>query len=412
MFKFIKYLFPVFFFFLFFSKVSAEEKINLYFFYGDGCPHCAKEEIFLDKLEKEKDNIKIFRYETWHNQENAKLLGTVANKLNTQASGVPFLVIGAKNVVGFYNEETTGKKIREIIEDYEINGCSDVMDLLKVKEKDCVHGDTCTGDCQHDCGCAKDVKKSEEELNNITIPLVGEIDIKQFSLPLLTIIVAGIDGFNPCAMWILLFLISLLLGMKDRKKMFILGFAFISASAFVYFLFLAAWLKLFIFLGFVFWIRLFIAIVALVAGIYHLYDFYQNKNGGCKVTDGEKRKRIFDKLKNIVQESNFYIAIVGVIILAVAVNLVELVCSAGLPAVYTQVLSLSKLSTWQYYGYLILYIFIFMLDDLLIFFIAMKTLEMKSIDSRYTRYAGLIGGLVMILIGILLIFKPGLLMFG
>ena len=105
-------------------------------------------------------------------------------------------------------------------------------------------------------------------------------------------------------------------------------------------------------------------------------------------------------------------AIAGIILLAFAVNLVELICSAGLPAVYVQILTLTELPTWQYYAYLVLYIFIFMLDDLFIFFVAMKTLQITGVTTKYVRASRLIGGIVMIVIGILLIFKPELLMFG
>ena len=109
---------------------------------------------------------------------------------------------------------------------------------------------------------------------------------------------------------------------------------------------------------------------------------------------------------------NFLIALVGIVLLAAAVNLVELVCSAGLPAVYTQVLILSGLPAWQYYVYLLLYIIFFMLDDLFVFFIAMSTLKMAFISAKYTRYSNAIGGILMLIIGILLIFRPDWLFFG
>jgi len=108
-------------------------------------------------------------------------------------------------------------------------------------------------------------------------------------LPILTIVIAGLDGFNPCAMWVLIFLISLLLGMENKKKMWLLGSSFIVTSAAVYFLFLAAWLNLFLFLGFLIWIRVIIGIVAIGSGVYHLREWYVNKSGLCKVT-GQERK--------------------------------------------------------------------------------------------------------------------------
>lgn len=413
-----KAFFILSFFFLFFAvqPAWAQEKINLYFFYGDGCPHCAKEEKFLNQLEAENKNIKIYRYETWNNRGNADLLAQIAEGLGVRVSGVPFLVIGDKTVSGYYSAETTGKKIQTIIEDYEIYGCSDVVaPFLKSQPGSCVHGcDQGDGECMHDCGCSVDTvaPKDQKIPETIQVPLLGEIKTKNISLPLLTFIIAGIDGFNPCAMWVLLFLINLLLGMSDKRRMRILGTAFIISSGAVYFLFLSAWLNLFMFLGFVLWIRIAISLVALVSGVYHINDWRQHRNAGCKVVGTEKRKRIFARLREIALAQKFWLAFLGIILLAASVNLVELVCSAGLPAVYTQVLALSDLPAWQYYSYLFLYILVFMADDLAVFFIAMKTLEIKATDSVFSRYSGLVGGVIMVIIGLLLMLKPGWLMFG
>jgi len=418
-----KVIFLIFFFifnfFFFTASVSAyddPDKIGLYFFYGDGCPHCAKEEKFLDKLEKEKTTIEIHRYEVWRNQQNADLLKEIAKKLNLNVSGVPILFIGTENIVGYGSDESTGQDILKAIEYYEQFGCTDIVGQIinKDEQTDCVHDCQDGENCLHDCGCEiktqEDVSKTSIP-ETINIPFLGEIKTKYISIPTLTVIIGTIDGFNPCAMWVLLFLISLLLNIQDRKKMWILGIAFILASGFVYFLFLSAWLNLFVFLGFVFWVRFLIASVAFGSGVYHLYDYYLNRDG-CKVTGSDKRRKVFEKLKKIVSESHLIVALGGIILLAFAVNLVELVCSAGLPAVYTQILTLSNLPTWQYYGYLFLYILFFMLDDMIVFAIAMTTLKMKAINSKYTKYSTLIGGIIMIIIALLLWLKPGWLMFG
>ncbi len=414
----IIYILPILLlFFLFFlvKPTQAQNKVNLYFFYGDGCPHCAKEEKFLDKLEKEYDNLNINRYEVWQDRDNAQLLAEIAKELNFTVSGVPFLIIGDETVSGYYNDETTGEKIKSIIDDYAVNGCNDIVAPMLgtvQAQNQCIHGcDANDEACMHECGCDANLIEGQNLPDKINIPFIGEINIKNFSLPILTILIAATDGFNPCAMWVLLFLISLLLGMENKKRMWILGSAFIIASGTVYFLFLTAWLNLFLFLGFVLWIRVTIGIVALASGGYHLYDFYRNRPG-CPVTDSEKRRLIFTKLRQIAGAKQFWLALGGVILLAAAVNLVELVCSAGLPAVYTQILVLANLPAWQHYIYLFLYIVIYMFDDMLVFIIAMLTLQMKAVSSRYTRWAGLIGGVVMAIIGILLLFKPGWIMFG
>lgn len=194
--------------------------------------------------------------------------------------------------------------------------------------------------------------------------------------------------------------------------MWLLGVTFIVTSSFVYFLFMAAWLNIILFLGFVIWVRLAIGAVAIVGGGYHLKKGLDSRDGGCEVTGDEKRRAVFEKLKEIAKDKSILLALGGIILLAFAVNLVELVCSAGFPAVYTQVLALSDLPAWQYYGYILLYILFFMLDDIIVFVIAMATLKLTGISTKYSKYSNVIGGALMVIIGILLIFRPEWLMFG
>jgi thiol-disulfide isomerase/thioredoxin len=374
------------------NTIENDGKVHIYFFWAEGCPHCHKEQIYLDELVSENNNYIVHSLETTKYPENRELLQKVGEKLGVTIGGVPFTVIGENYVVGFHSKETTGPLIEENIQCNIETQCKDVVaDLVTPYTP----------------------KGSKGTLpSTISLPLFGEINTKDISLPVLTIMIAAIDGFNPCAMWVLLFLISLLLGMKDKKRMWIFGSIFILASAFVYFLFMTAWLNIFLFLGVIFWVRIGIGLLALYAGYHNLKEYLTNKTGVCKITGDGKRQAIFEKLKKTVQEKHFLIALSGIIILAFAVNLVELICSAGLPAVYTNILTLSNLSGLQYYAYLALYIFIFMLDDLFVFFIAMKTMQMGGISAKYTKYSHLIGGAIMLLIGVLMIFAPEMLMFG
>jgi thiol-disulfide isomerase/thioredoxin len=377
------------------QETSGGEEVNIYFFTAEGCPHCAAEKAFLDKLEQKYDNLDIHVLEVTKSRENAELLAKAGKELNADVSGVPFTIVGEQHFIGWYNEETTGKAIEDAINCVVNNHCIDVVSGLMASNSS--------------ENSSENRKTIPEKLH---LPIIGEVETKNLSLPLLTLLLAGLDGFNPCAMWVLLFLISLLFGMQNKKRMWIFGSVFIAASAFVYFLFMAAWLNLFLFLGFIFWVRVLIGGVALWAAYYNLKEYFTNPSGGCKVTGEKKRRVVFDNLKKIIQERHVVIALLGLIVLAFAVNLVELICSAGLPAVYTQILALNNLPAWQYYSYLILYIFIFMLDDLIVFFIAMATLQVTGISSKYSRLSHLIGGIVMLIIGTLMIFRPEWLMFG
>lgn len=400
-------------------------RVNLYFFYGDGCPHCAKEEIFLENLEKKYEQIEIHRFETWYNTENAALLDRVRGDLGF-GTGVPVLIVGEESILGYSSYEITGKRIETIVSDYVKNGCNDLIapyldtdktksiDLEKrTEEKTCEHSCESEGQtCEHDCGCSADMNEDEGSADTIKVPFFGELEIKNLALPLLTIVIAAADGFNPCAMWVLLFLISLLIDMQDKRKMWILGFTFIFSSALVYYVFVFTWLQIFISIGVIIWVRLAIGLLAVGSGAFHLKEYWENVSGVCKVTDNEKRRKIFLRLREIVQKKEMILAIGGIILLAAAVNMVELLCSAGFPQTFTQVLAMKELPFWSNQFYLILYILIFMLDDMLIFFIAMKTMQLKGISSKYSRYSSLIGGVLILLIGLLLIFKPEWIMFG
>ena len=362
------------------APVLAQAPVELKLFYSEFCPHCQKEELFLSKLVDKYPNLKITKYQIDTDKNNQKLFAITAARFGITQLGVPLTVISDQVIQGYGDDSTTGVAIEQAIKNQ----------LSKATSE----------------------KEKPELPSQISVPILGTLTISQLSLPIFTIIIAALDGFNPCAMWTLLFLISLLLGMKDRRRMWILGTAFIVTSAFVYFLFLSAWLNFFLFVGYSTWVRYLIGLVALGAGGYYLYDYVKNKDGGCRVTGNEKRQQVFNRIKEIAYRQQFWLALFGMILLAFAVNMVELVCSAGLPAVYTQVLSYAKLPSWQHYLYLVFYILVFMLDDLFVFFTAMLTLKAAGLESKYSRYSHLIGGILILLIGILMLFKPEWLMFG
>lgn len=390
---------------------SAQEEVNLYFFWGKGCPHCAKEEELLKYFQTKYSYLRVHSFEVYTNYQNMNYLQQIGKELNERVDGVPFTIIGDKTFVG-YLETMSPSELANRIEYCYKKGCPDsVGEIVGIKKPEVkptdpvvpiVTSTPATTTIPIDNGNGN----NGNGIRKIHVPLLGEINPVVFSLPLLTVVMGALDGFNPCAMWALVFLISLLLGMKDRKRMWILGSVFIIASAGVYFLFMAAWLNLILFLGFIIWIRIAIAALALYGGIYHLKEFFTEKDVSCKVTGTESRQKIFARLKDVVHENSFWLALGGIILLAAAVNLVELICSAGLPAIYTQVLALNDLAKWQYYLYILGYIFFFMLDDLLVFFVAMTTLQLTGMTTKYVRVAKLVGGVLMVLIGILLIFKP------
>ena len=378
----------------------AEDSANVvvHVFWSEGCPHCAKERAFLNTFASSSPLVSIQEYEITRSRENGELLDRVGRALGADVSGVPFTVVGNRYISGFFNEEITGRQIETLVRQASSEASADIVTSLKLAQENASPI------------ASPNLESSTEE--TVTVPFFGTVSVGNISLPLLTVAIAFLDGFNPCAMWALLFLIGLLLGMGNRRKMWILGLAFITASGAVYFLFLSAWLNLFLFLGFIVWVRIAIGLFAASMGAYQLNDFWSHRAGVCSLSTGGWRERILHWFKFTVENKGFYVALVGIIALAAVVNLVEFACSAGLPAIYTHVLSLSSLSWWQYYSYLILYIAVFILDDIAVFVGAMFTLRLSGLETKYAKYSKLVGGLLMLAIGLLLLLKPEWLMFG
>lgn len=357
-----------------------EEKVNIYFFYGDGCPHCAREEKFLDSLmNKYNDKINIYFYETWNNADNKNLMLSIKKLMEKNPDyGVPFTVIGDNAYSGY--SDATGRKMEANLKEY-----------LEIEDEE-----------------GSIVDESKED-----IPLLGEVDVRETSILLITIILGFIDGFNPCAMWALLFLINMLFNMKDKKKMLLLGITFLLISGLVYFVSMLGISEIFTFIS-VPIIRFLIGIVAIVAGIFSFrkYLIARKEEAGCHVVDAKKRKKIFERIRKFTTEKNLFLALVGVSMLAISVNLVELACSTVFPATFASILSINNVTGFLRIVYLLIYTFFYMIDDIVVFVISVCTLNIVTASSKYGKYSSLVGAIIMILIGILLIFKPGWLMFN
>ena len=421
--KILKFLIVFAVFLLLPVSAKADEKvINIHLFYGNGCPHCAAEEEFLIDYLKDRTDVKLYKYEIWYDSHNQELLSKVQKEMGTtNKNGVPFTVIGKKTIVG-YADGVTDEQIKDAINYYLNNDYRDYAGEItgKVKKtevkEDTIKDESKTEDKKENkIEKADDTKDSDQTDENVTVPVLGKINAKKVSLPILAVVLGFVDGFNPCAMWILIFLITMLFNMKDRKKMWILGLTFILTSGIVYLMFMLAWLNLATFISKIAFIRLLIAVIALVVGLINVYkyiDSLKKKDEGCDVVDKKDRKKIMEKIISITHEKKFIIALLGIMVLAASVNIIELMCSIGIPLLFTQILAMNNLSTFSYMIYMFIYIFFFLIDDIVIFVISMVTLKVTGLSTKYTKYSHLIGGIIMLIIGLLLIIKPELLMFN
>ena len=350
---------------------TEDDKINLYLFYGKECPHCEEERKWLKTIkENYKDYLNIYYFEVWHNEDNKEIMNKVKNQFNIREEGVPLTIIGNDYYVGY--SESIGSMIENKIKEY--------IEL-------------------------------DNDQNEVKIPLLGNINIKNISLPLVAIILGFIDGFNPCAMWILLFLINMLFGLKDKKKQWILGLTFLIVSGFVYFLSMLG-INFLLGVATINWLKIAIAIFILIAGIINFKKYFKirNEEAGCSVVDNKKRKKLMTRIRKIMESNSFILSLLGIILLAVSVNLIELACSLGFPLIFTEMLEINDINGFLKILYLIIYITFYMVDDILVFGLSMITLEATGITNKYNKLCTLISAIIMIIMGLLLIFKPDWLM--
>ena len=384
---------------LFPMAINAEE-INLYLFHSQDCTHCQSERKWLESIKDKYDNLNIYEYEITRNSDNSALLDKVKERLSSTSNYVPYTVIGEQHWIG-WNEDNKAK-ITEAIENYDFSKRDIVNEVINNIDGEKI-------------GNNDDSIENNDDKTEFTVPVLGKIDAKKVSLPIMAMVIGFVDGFNPCAMWVLIFLISMLLGMKDKKKMWILGLTFLIFSGLVYLLFMLAWLNIAVSLSSIRWIQLIISAVALIGAFVNLRSYFKSvikKDEGCEVVDNKKRKKLMERIKKYTSEKSLLLAMLGVMALAFSVNLIELACSAGLPLIFTQVLALNNLNALQYGIYIFIYLLFFLIDDIVVFVIAMKTFELTGISTKYTKYSHLIGGLIMLIIGLLMIFKPSWLMFN
>jgi len=362
------------------TETLPTDTIVVHYFFLPTCPHCAEQRPIVDALAQELPTVQFVIHDA-SSTEGAALFHAMAtaNGLTPAQLAVPALFIG--------NIPRIGVQTRE--------------QLITTIEQ-----------CKLNCTIAQPETTSRpptNELKEYTLPLLGSTDLTTMSLPILAILLGLIDGFNPCAMWVLVYLISILIGMNDRRKIQIIVGSFVLASGILYFLFMAAWINLFLFLGYIRILTILVGLVALGGGSLSLHEYFTTKGAmTCNVGDAKSHEKMMSRVQTIISQPLTLTLILSIILLAFMVNTIEFACSAAIPAVFTQVLALHQLPVLLNYAYIGLYVFFFMLDDLIIFSMAAFTIGTVFGD-RYARYCRLIGGSLLVVLGTVMLFAPELL---
>jgi hypothetical protein len=258
-----------------------------------------------------------------------------------------------------------------------------------------------------DDGRSEDIYTAPVEApEGVDIPWIGYVRVRDWGLPAFTLLIGLIDGFNPCAMWVLVFLLSVLVNIRDRRKIAAIAGTFVVVSGLAYFAFMAAWLNFFMLVGIARPLQIALGILAVLIGLINVKDFFAFKKGVTLSIPESAKPGIYSRVRRIVTTDYISVAIGLSVILAVVVNVVELMCTAGLPAVYTQILTLQQLPAWKNYLYLGLYNVGYMFDDglmVIIFVVTLSHRKMRQVEGRWLK---LISGAVVLVLGLAMLFRP------
>ena len=357
------------------ARVQAGEPVpDLEVFVRAGCPHCEAAKVFLDDLRHERPSLQIAIHDVAENPVARQRLATLATERGITNIGVPTFLIASELIVGFRSSDTTGAEIRARL-DRQAQGVP-----------------------------------RPQPVEGIQTEWFGELRVRDLGLPLFTIVIGLLDGVNPCAMWVLLFLLSLLVNLQDRRRMVLIAGTFVLVSGLVYFAFMAAWLNMFLLIGLSRTLQIGLGSIALFVGAVNVKDFFALHHGFSLSIPESAKPGLYARVRSILRTEHLAGALAGIVILAGFVNLIELLCTAGFPALYTQILTLQQMPMWEYYGYLALYNLAYIFDDSLMVILAVVTLNRTKLQERAGRWLKLTSGLVMAGLGMILLLQPKWLM--
>jgi thiol-disulfide isomerase/thioredoxin len=355
------------------QDASGRVQVHLYFFWTRSCPHCQEQRPVVERLAKRHPWLIVHAHELSAEPEAAQLYVTIAESLGEQARYVPALAFCQTLTQGFVAEQELEARLL---------ACRDQL---------------------HDRG------PPEPEQTNVELPLFGEVELQRWSLPLTTVVLASLDAFNPCAFFVLLFLLSLLVRAHGRARMLVLSAIFIAVSGLWYFVFMAAWLNLFLWFGELRWMTIAAGVVAVIMGALNIKDFGAARRGPSLSIPERAKPGLFARMRKLARVSSLPAAVLATVVLAAVANTYELLCTAGLPMIYTRVLTLAGLSTAQYYLYLALYNVVYVLPLIAIVAISIRTLGKRKLQEHEGRALKLLSGLMMLGLGLALLLAPELL---
>lgn len=384
------------------QQLLAKQKTIIYFFWGKGCPHCEEERQFLERMKREQQSLEIRDYEVWHNSENAGLMALMLQTKGIRSSGVPVTFVSDKLFLGFTARSMAS--LEKELTKCSLQPCADPAEVIKKTTTAEIAAKGQTFSALTTALIGGDSKES-----SVTIPFLGNLDVSKSPLPVLTLILAGMDSFNPCAFFVLLTLLGMLVHAQSRNKMLLIGGIFVFFSGFIYFLFMAAWLNLFLVMGNVAVITTLAGSVSVIIAGINIKDFFLFNKGVSLSIPASAKPKLFDRMRKLLRSDSPVSILIGTTVLAIVANFYEMLCTAGFPMVFTRILTLNNLSTPTYYLYLVLYNVIYVIPLFIIVLGFSLTLGRRKLSEWQGRVLKLVSGTMMLGLGIILLINPSLL---
>lgn len=368
---------------------NGETKVHLYFFWSLTCPHCREAHPFVEALPQQYPWLVLHSLELTENRANAIQYDAMARSLGQEAMYVPAFFFCEQMGTGYDTAETTGQALVEALKACYAEAVQQAAQDKPVTTQPALEESAAAG--------------------AVAIPLLGTLDAERLSLPVFTAVLAGLDAFNPCAFFVLLFLLSLMVHAQDRRRMLLVGGVFVLISGLVYFIFMAAWLNVFLWAGELKIITLIAGLVAMAIALINIKDYFWFKQGVSLSIPERAKPGLYQRMRNLVRAGSLPAMMAGTAVLAVAANSYELLCTSGFPMVYTRVLTLGQLAPGAYYGYLAVYNLIYILPLLAIVVLFSVKFGTRKLSEDEGRVLKLLSGVIMFALGAVLVFAPDLL---
>jgi len=380
------------------STQSDSSLVPIYVFGRDDCGFCKALFVYLTA-----ESLPFVYLNLNESKEASSLYDAVTAK-HEVSKVTPIVVIGEQIIVGYNGPKTTGEQIKAALQKAQVSEIKTIEDHLTYAPAQTVTmGGGCSGlVCEEGAGGQFVFE----------LPLLGIVDLRSFSLISLSFVLGVIDGFNPCAMWVLITFLVLLSQAGSKKKMVFLAGIFILAQGVMYNLILNVWYKTWDFVALDQIVTPLVGFLALGGAIFFLWRWYKNRSAQlvCDITDIETQSKTINRFKQIVAQPITLASVLAILVIAFSVNIIEFACSIGIPQAYTKILEMNALPFMERQGYLLVFSLGYMLDDVVVFALAIWGYSrLQSHGGKYAQLSLLLGGILMLCLGALLIINPSLL---